>query len=328
MSASVSPSTSSALAAFLRGVERRGAVLAELQCGDANAGDAALTGAMRAFCEAAPAVTMADWPRRFWAILLAQPALRQRVPVTMPLEATDRLGEVPTGPRAALLLRLAAGLSETEAAAVLGVGVASYRLALRGALPHHADGRADPQAWQHLRDQVHRRIKTLAPERLARLAQAREAILRGEPAPTSKSAPTTAPARRRGVLALLWLLLLLCALAFAATWWWPVDGAGPGATRGVRVEALPPAEPPAATLGADAALLAHPDFALLADPATDAEAAELALWAWMVAVDAGTVPADHPASAEPDVPVPAEALPEGGLPPLESEAGADAHAPS
>ena len=146
------PSPPPALSAFLRGVERRGAVLAELQCGDAAAGDAALVAAMRVFRDEAATLPMAEWPRRFWATLLAEPALRRRVAVAMAIDPTDRLGELATGPRAALLLRLAAGLPEAEAAGVLGVGEASYRLALRGALPHHVDGRADPQAWQHLRD--------------------------------------------------------------------------------------------------------------------------------------------------------------------------------
>ena len=63
-----------ALAAFLRGVERRGAVLAELQAGDAAAGDAALAAAMAGFRAAAADLPMADWPRAFWTRLLAQPA--------------------------------------------------------------------------------------------------------------------------------------------------------------------------------------------------------------------------------------------------------------
>src|SRR5690606_4101349 len=110
-----------ALAAFMRGVERRGAVLAELQCGDAATGDAALAVAMAEFRQTAGDTVMDDWPRRFWALLLAQPALKSRTPVAIAVDATDRLGELGSGPRAALLLRLAAGLDETGAAAVLGV---------------------------------------------------------------------------------------------------------------------------------------------------------------------------------------------------------------
>lgn len=322
-----------ALSAFLRGVERRGAVLAELQCGDAAAGDAALAAAMRTFREAATDVPMAEWPRRFWSLLLAEPALRQRVAVALALDSTDRLGEVAIGPRAALLLRLAAGLSEREAADVLGVSESSYRLALRDALPHHADGRADPVAWRQLRDQVHRRIKTLGPERLTRLARAREALLAGAPLSNTTAAAAVADgahrlgARPRWLLGLLWALLVLCALGFAATWWWPRQGLGP-AGRGsrVQVEALPPAAAPAATLAADGTLLAHPDFALLADPAGEAQAADLPLRAWLAAVEAGTVSAEPPAGEDSGPPLPLEALPGSGTPPLESLEEGETHA--
>src|SRR3970040_2443923 len=90
-----------ALAAFLRGVERRAAVLAELQAGDAGAGDAAVTAGMRQWRAAAAGMTMGEWPQRFWALLLAQPQLRVRTAVALPLDAPDRLGELGTGPRAA-----------------------------------------------------------------------------------------------------------------------------------------------------------------------------------------------------------------------------------
>lgn len=278
-----------ALSAFLRGVERRGAVLAELQAGDASAGDAALAEAMRAFRDGIEAAPMADWPRRFWAQLLAQPGLHQRTRVAIPLDATDRLGELGHGPRAALLLRLAAGLSEPDAAAALGVTQPTYRLALQRALPHHADGRADPVAWQQLREQIHRRIKTLPPERLARLSGAREAALRGTPAAAAAprhDAPAVAARRPRWLLALLWSLLLLCALAFAATWWWPLRGVaewlgGPP----IRVEALPAAEAPAARYGHEAGLIGDRDFALLADPEGDAAARELGFHSWLAARD-------------------------------------------
>lgn len=321
--------------AFLRGVERRGAVLAELQCGDVTTGDAALVDAIAAFRDQAPGHPMAEWPRRFWAVLLAQPAMRQRVAVALPLDATDRLGEVATGPRAALLLRLAAGLSEDDAAGVLGVAVPSYRLALRRALPHHADGRADPQAWQHLRDRVHRRIKTLEPARLARLSEAREMLMRGQSPGRVDQVPVggaaTARRRPRWLLPVLWSLLLLCALAMVASWWWPNPGLGGGWGRGVRIEPLPPAELPAATLPADALLVAHPDFDLLADPAGNEAAAEWPFQAWLAAVDAGAVAAERlaPEAAEsPGEPSasPLPALPDDGLAPLESSDEGGGHA--
>src|SRR5262245_61296865 len=188
-------SASSALAAFLRGVERRGAVLAELQCGDAGAGDAALQEAMRRFLGDAGALAMAQWPGRFWALLMTQPRLRYRSQVTLPLDATDRLGEPGGGPRAALLPRLAAGLPGGAAAPPLAVSPAAFRLALHSAMPRHADGRVDPAALERLREQVHRRIKALPPDRLLRLAGARESALRGEAAPGAP-VPVPAPSAR------------------------------------------------------------------------------------------------------------------------------------
>lgn len=296
-----------ALAAFLRGVERRGAVLAELQCGDAAAGDAALAAAMVGFRAAASELPMADWPRAFWMRLLAQPQLRHRTPLALPLDATDNLAELGSGPRIALLLRLAAGLAEAEAAAVLGVAQPTYRLALRRALPSHADGRADPEAWQRLREQVHRRIKTLPQERLLRLTRAREAALMGQAESLSFAQATPAPGKRpRRLLAALWLLFALCVAAFAATfWWWGPTPDGWFGTRGdmqVRQRALPPEVAPASRYGRIAGLIAHRDFALLTDPMAEANTRDLDFYSWLAAQQpaagvGGTLPADIAQSA-------------------------------
>ncbi|MGO4261122.1 hypothetical protein [Lysobacter sp. TAB13] len=294
------PNAPAALSAFLRGVERRGAVLAELQAGDAAAGDAALAAAMTGFRALAAEAALSEWPSRFWSLLLTQPGLRQRTPVAIPVEVTDRLAELGSGPRAALLLRLAAGLNENEAAAVLGVAPPTYRLALQRALPRHADGRADPQAWQQLREQVHRRIKTLPPERLQRLAQAREAALQGVAVSASAAQPRAAATKRprpRWLMPLLWSLLALCALAFAATFWWPGGFAGRwlGGPDGVTVSALPEAAAPADRYSREAGLIAHRDFELLADPQGQAASDDLELRSWLAARDAGTIPAQAPA---------------------------------
>jgi hypothetical protein len=267
-----------ALAAFLRGVERRGAVLAQLQGGDALAGDAALAAAMRAFRAGAPAQPMAEWPQRFWTLLLATPQMRQpSLPAHWPDELAWLGGLQPSG-RAALLLRLAAGLPEAEAAAVLGVAPASYRLALRRALPHREDGRADPGAWARLRESVHRRIKTLPAERLAHLARLREAALGGA-ALAERAPPRGWP---RWLRPLLWILLAGCALALAATWlwpWWQQRGAD---AQGIVHDRLR-AQAPAARYDAKTGLLSHRDFELLADPEGEAQARELAFFSWLAA---------------------------------------------
>lgn len=297
MNAIPSPAPSAApaaLAAFLRGVERRGAVLAELQCGDPTTGDACLGAAMHRFRNAADGLAMAEWPRVFWAELLADPALRQRVVIAMPLHVTDSLAELGHGPRAAVLLHLAAGLSEETAAAALSVSITGYRLALQRAMPRYDDGRTNAQAWQRLREHIQQRIKGLPTDRLARLALARDSALgrsanRLSVVPNA-AAPVTSPGskaqlpRRRWLLGLLWLLLTLVVLAFAATWYPPV-GAWIAQRRAtpVRRETLPPAEPPAARYGADTAMITHRDFALLADPDGVTAAKELDFDSWLAA---------------------------------------------
>ena len=168
-----------ALTAFLRGVERRAAVFAQLHCGDADAGDNALAGAMRAFRNAAERTPVADWPRRFWGLLLATRQLREPSPGSHWPPEFARLAALGPGPRAVLLLRLAAGLTEADAALVLGIAQPSYRLALQRALPHHSDGSADAERWRQLGAAVQEATRQLPVQRLAHLAKLREAAIQG-----------------------------------------------------------------------------------------------------------------------------------------------------
>lgn len=294
MSSAAAAPTPAAVAAFLRGVERRAAVLAELQCGDAATGDAALAGAMRDFHaqlagtgDAPPG--MAEWPQVFWKALLAQdPLRRHRGAAGVELEATDRLSRLGSGPRAALLLPLAAGLDETQAAAVLGTTGAAYRLATRRALEQVADGREPADAWRQLREHVHRRIKTLPAARQVRLAAAREGAAEAPARPAWDMQAGPGRAWPRWLLPLLWVLLAACALGFAATFWAParkqLEGPPPGEVWQNEVAA----SEPASRYGREAALLAHRDFELLADPEVLADADGLAFHAWLAAQGVAT----------------------------------------
>lgn len=273
-----------ALAAFLRGIERRGAVLAELQAGDIHTGDAALGAAMQAFRDQAEALPVADWARRFWTLLIAQPGLRQRTAVAIALDAGDTLESLGSGPRAALLLRIAAGLGEDDAAAVLGVAPATYRLALQRALPHDADGQPDPGAWQRLRDHVNTRVRTLPAARLARLGRAREAALHGfdvEPIGHADAPTDSRPRRRRRAL---WAVSVTCLGALAATFVWEhYDQRRADREHRVQADALGPAEEPASRVSPEASLLAHRDFDLVRDSAGLAASDSLAFNAWLAA---------------------------------------------
>src|SRR5690606_20938135 len=232
-----------ALTAFLRGIERRGAVFAHWQGGSPEAGDAALAATLREFAGVAAGVAFAEWPRRFWAMLLAAPQLRDggrpadaRIPA-----AVAGLG---TGPRAALLLRVVAGLAESEAAAVLGIARPTYRLALQRALPRLEDGSADPEAWRALSAAAREAVRLLPEQRLAGIRALRDGTRR----PTARVPRAAAAPVRPGWL---WpataVVVLATAVALAATWWapwWPVQEAVPPGT--IHSEPLPPAAAPAA----------------------------------------------------------------------------------
>ncbi|CAN7180793.1 hypothetical protein LJR168_000372 [Pseudoxanthomonas sp. LjRoot168] len=292
-----------ALAAFLRGCERRGAVFAELQCGDADRGDVALAAALRAFRGKAAALPMADWPVRFWTLLAATPQLRVDGPSARWADGFAALARPAAADRAALLLRLAGGLQEVEAAAALGLDDAAYRDALARACPRDSLGYPDAGAWRALAEAIQQHLRELPDHRLATLARLREEALAGiritPPAPQAGPATAVPAARRRYWILLLAFLLL--AAAGAGLWWW--RGSPPGATTSLPavsalsdegVAALPadpvitsePLPAPDAPVGRAAGIAtadAHADFALLSDPEGEALAREADFLAWYVA---------------------------------------------
>jgi hypothetical protein len=270
---------SSALSAFLRGIERRAFVFAEVQCGDAGRAEAALARAMRAFRGVSAVSPLSAWPAAFWALLMAQAELsegRSQVP---------ELGALSSGPRAALLLRIVAGLDFPHAAQVLGVSETTYRFALQRALQQLGEGGISYAALGVLRERLHRQVKTLTEERTAALAELRTRVLQDQPDPVPEPAPVSPWPRR-----LLWAVLVLLALAFAATWLLPKPapvGTGP---QTLPVETVPaaPAEPDPVT---------HPDFGLLAAPADEALAGDLALLSWIASGQADPLPEPPAAQA-------------------------------
>ena len=292
-------SVPAALSAFLRGVERRGALFAELQFGDREAGDSALAAAMRAFRNRAGSLPMAEWPRRFWALLVATPQLRQSAaPARWPAGA-EALAGLQSLPRQALLLRLAASLPEEEAAAVLGIAPELYEQALASACPRDAGGQPDALAWRTLAEAIQSLLRDLPPQRLAHLARLREAAILGTKIERPASAAHAASPAEASLTRRRWpwivLVLLLCAAALAATWWWPQWQASRSADArldsGVRRLQDPveiavdeiPGEPPAARFDATAALLTHPDFELLLEPQEEAIARDADFLAWYAA---------------------------------------------
>lgn len=301
---------STALGAFLRGVERRGLVFAWLLAGSRGTGAAALDWALERFRREAGRVGFGDWPRHFWELLLAAPALRRPPADPRWAPGFEWLAGIGHGPRAALLLRLVAGLAESDAATVLGIARPTYRLGLQRALPHHADGSANVEAWEALGRAAQELVRELPPEQPAAGA---------EPVRLDRveAAPATTAARRpagRGLRLALGLVVLLTALALGLTFL-PLDRLPAGldeAPGHILVEPLPEAEAPAGRYGDDDALALHPDLALLLDAAdADAAAADPAFHAWLLAEgmaeDSGDATAGDPTTPAPPVPVPAAA---------------------
>jgi hypothetical protein len=97
-------------------------------------------------------------------------------------------------------------------------------------------------------------------------------------------------------------VVALTALALAATWW---PGRGPDPA--IRVEPLGRAGAPASRYSATTALIAHPDFELLADPDTERLARDAAFLAWTVGRDAVPPPPVIGDRTAPSVPETSEA---------------------
>ncbi len=300
-----------ALTAFLRGIERRGAVFAHWQGGRPEAGDAALGATLRGFSGMAAGVAFAEWPRRFWAMLLAAPQLRDGArPVDPDVPAT--VAALATGPRAALLLRVVAGLAESEAAAVLGIARPTYRLALQRALPRRDDGNPDPDAWRALSTAARDAVRAVPAERLSRIRSLRDGV---RPPPARPARTASAHARPGWLWPATAVVVLGTAVALAATWWGPLapvhEPLPPGS---IRSEQLPPAAAPAARFDPATRLSSHRDLGLLLAQVTGEfdEDADPAFDAWLVhalAERAGDADATGPLEPAGQVPEDADAAP-------------------
>lgn len=273
---SPSSASASALTAFVHGIEARAWVLALSQCGDPKRATVALQAALHAFVVRAQQLPLAQWPLQFWSGLLQQPAMLAQPRPGLPL------AQLACGPRAALLLRLIAGLDISHAAQALGVSLASYEAALAKAL---ADPGLDAAAIQALREELHRQIQQLPEWRRQALTALRESELQALPAPAGsppRGRRWRPPSRLEAALALL-------LLALAATFFWPVKSMiAPGQSEALPVE--PVAAPPTLT---DTVIVTHPDYAQLADPEQARIAEQLPFLSWLAAA---TVPTS---SAEP-----------------------------
>ncbi len=310
-----------ALTAFFRGLERRAALFAELQSGDAEQGDLVVATTMRGFHSDASGLPMAEWPRRFWQRLMSAPALRPTTASRWP-DPLMHLSTLNAADRQALLSRLAAGLPEDEAAEILGVDLSRYRASLAAACPRHCDGQPDAAGWRALAEAIQMHARNLPEERMVRLARLREHALAPpatRPKPVTLRPPVPAPRTSRWRSRALAVTVLACVMALTAAYLWPesplrsaMGDARPPADRpalaedpAILTEPLDSPAAPAATMAPDEVLATHPDLELLRDPEALAIAQDAALLAWYQAGSPPPVPLDATAAAD-AMPLPEE----------------------
>jgi hypothetical protein len=169
--------TTTALTGFLRSIERRAAVFAELQCGEAAHGDQALQAIFSDFVAIARTAPKVEWPRLFWSMFLESPMLASEPLAPFWQGDFAPLARLDFAARAVILGRLVAEFDETQAAVIFGVSQDSYRQALQRALPQRADGSPDGEAWLALRSEARYALEELSPERSAAIARMREAVV-------------------------------------------------------------------------------------------------------------------------------------------------------
>lgn len=286
--------------AFLQGIGPRAEVFARLLCGDRQQADAALMAAMRAFRDGSqpPAVDMpADrWPLRLWTLLLARPELRRTAQQPCWPPPFERLQRLRPGERAAVLLRLVAGLDDADAATALGISPLTWRRALHRAMPGRADGQPDPDTWRAWSAAIDAMQRHAAPSATA------------APVASATSRQARAP---RWLQPTLWAALVACAIGLSASFLLPVGRSG-GNGSYVQAVPLPPADAPASTYDADTAVLTHRDFDQLLDVREDALVRDLDFYAWYAAQVASQPGADGGPLLLPDAAAPAGSPTHGG----------------
>lgn len=284
-----------AVAAFLRGLDRRARLVCHVQSGSREAAARAMAAVARVFAAEAPRWPVADWPARYWRMLLATPSLRADALAAMdpPLPGVARLAPAS---RAAVLLLLVAGLDEAAAADVLQLPVPDLQARVRESLPRDALGQPDVDVWRAWR------------------AAAQRELARAYTSPVAPAAPALrAPVAPHRLVRWLWSGVGLGLLAFTATFLLHPTGreAIQRWRAPIKREALPPAQPPRARFDPTDPTL-HPDRALLTAPAEVRLARALPLLAWWVATE--------PPVMDAELPIPAPAPVDPGTPRQRREA--------
>ena len=288
-----------ARAAFLRGIDHRGVVLAQAQCGHVERARAAIAATEKAFHQQAATIPVLQWPSLFWALLLEQPAMRAELAA----DPRNPFSLLAAGPRATLLLRLVAEVDQLQGADVLHVSAATYRHALYRALEILRSKGMDESALQLVRDSL---------QRDAQPAHAPVVSVSTSPDAAGDEPETPSGAARwirRGLIATAGLLLL----AFVGSFIWLPEYLKPGAVSPNGFQTLR-GHAPSETISVVAAAVSNPDFDQLNDPQGERIARDLDLYAWYAATS--NAPAN---GAVAGTPLPETTLPETAAPEADAE---------
>ncbi|MGL6290177.1 MAG: DUF3106 domain-containing protein [Silanimonas sp.] len=282
----MSASTSSALAAFLRGIEPRARVLARAQAGPALDDDGLLAAVREEFSQRAVRLPLAEWPLRYWGLLLARDELGRPTGQTPahPLYALTHTR------RLALLLRLVAGMEPPGAARVMGLSETAYRALWADAedkLAEQGVGSAVLMRWHEAFQREARGETAPAPVAGAPRTPARQMP------PGIARAPGWRPSPLQWGLGVVMIALLG---VLVATFIWPPAGESP--TPPTATAPAPAAAPAALSPGSaapvrdiEADLVVDPDFALLDAAPTSPWRDGVAFLSWYTAQRGVRLPA-------------------------------------
>ena len=248
--------------AFRRGIDRRAYVLARAQCGDSALLQSALSAVDTAFNAEYAELPISQWPIRFWTLLLSRKELAQGQ------SPSPALASISHGPRAALLLRLVAGLDFSHAAQVLNISETTYRFALeRGLEQLHVAG-FNFAELERLRDSFFEEVKQLPPQPIKTDENSAPEIPESVATPVSEPEPD--PEIKKATL-WPWLVLLIALLLGGLAWWW------------WDAQQTPAPQTAKVSLTDIQTAVVHPDYDVISHPEIQAQAADLAFLRWIAA---------------------------------------------
>ena len=249
--------------AFRRGIDRRAYVLARAQCGDDDLLQSALSGVDAAFTAEYAQLPISQWPIRFWTLLLSRKELAQG---QSPWPA---LASISHGPRAALLLRLVAGLDFSHAAQVLNISETTYRFALERGLEQLHAGGFNFEELERLRDSFFDEVKQL-PVEVIKPRESSEAAPAGV-VPSHLVKTDSDSAVKKGYFTWPWIVLLFAVLIAAALgWWWNPELASTRVSKPIALTEVQNA-------------VIHPDYNIISSPEIQTQVEDLAFLSWLAA---------------------------------------------